>query len=747
MTIVTSSIADIERWLHTSGFSLRSDQFTFSIPGVNSTWPGYGAGSEITKPGFALPDASLATGMRAAIAAWDAIIASDFAEVADNASSRGELRVAYTDMNGAGAYAYSGTPRPPGSSIGDIWINADSQGEDWSAGFAFETLLHEIGHTLGLKHSFEAPVAPTTLDDTRFTVMSYTTSDAVVWSFGINGGGLSAQGSHATAITPMVLDVAAAQAIYGAETTTRIGNDVYTFTQRSPTRQTIYDAGGIDLIDISNFTLASTIDLRSGAYSSLGIMNAQAQIDYWTAIYPSYSNFIANVINGEPELYTYTDNLGIALNTVIEDATGGTGNDLLIGNAVANVLNGGGGNDYLIGNEGNDLLGGGSGSNTLQGGLGDDIYVVSVNGDSVIEFAGEGNDEVRTALAALTLAANVEMLTYTGGSAAALLIGSAIDNVIVGGIGRDQIYGREGHDRLNDGGGTAGNEDTLVGGLGNDVYIVNVRGASTIEYAGEGTDEVQTNFSVYGLQAFIENLTFLDSARHAAGVGNELANRLTGGSGGDDLFGRAGNDILIGGEGTANTLLGQEGDDIYIVGATGDTVIEFAGEGADEVQTWLLNFVLRDNVERLTYSGAGDFTGIGSSDDNRIAGGNGADFLSGLAGGDTLIGGNGSDQLLGGDGSDRFIYNGGETGLDRILDFASGIDKIVLSATGFIHTATFDLAQGDVLTPTTANSTFIFNAGNGILAYDPDGIGAGVAVQLAQLNAGLTLTTSDLLLI
>jgi serralysin len=418
------------------------------------------------------------------------------------------------------------------------------------------------------------------------------------------------------------------------------------------------------------------------------------------------------------------------------------GNDTLLGGILNDVLYGGSGNDTLIGGDGNDALAGGAGVNTLQGGLGNDTYEIENAGDSIVEFAGEGLDEERTALGVLTLATNVENLTYTG-AGSFLGLGNSGDNVITGGTGRDDLYGRDGNDTLVDGGGGAGNEDTLIGGLGNDIYVVGVRGSSTIELAGEGTDEVRTTFSIIALQANLENLTFTDNAVHAAGVGNILDNVITGGTRTDDLFGREGNDTLIGGSGAANTLLGQQGDDTYIVADAGDSVIELAGEGIDTVQTALSIYTLRDNVENLTYTGSGDFTGIGASDANRITGGSGADFLSGLDGNDILIGGSDADLLIGGNGTDQFRYTGGETGFDRITDFSSGNDKIALSSTGFVHTATVDFVSSGAPVAMTANSTFLYDVNSGIVSYDADGTGAGAAVQIAQLNAGLTLAAAD----
>jgi Ca2+-binding RTX toxin-like protein len=423
-------------------------------------------------------------------------------------------------------------------------------------------------------------------------------------------------------------------------------------------------------------------------------------------------------------------------------ASGNGGNDVLFGAEFGDELSGGDGNDVLVGGVGSDLIDGGAGLNQLQGGEGDDVYIVSNAGDSVIEFAGDGIDEERTALTVLTLAINAENLTFTG-SGSFLGLGNASDNIITGGTGRDDLYGRDGNDVLNDGGNNSGNADTLIGGLGNDIYIVGERGSSTIEYAGEGIDEVRTTISIFALQNNVENLTLTDNAVHGAGVGNTLNNVLTGGTGTDDLFGREGNDTLIGGTGAANTLLGQEGDDLYIVAVAGDSVIEFVGEGTDTVQTALLNYTLRDNVEILTFTGSGDFTGVGSVDNNVITAGAGADFLSGLDGNDVLIGGSGGDLMLGGNGADQFRYLGGETGLDRIIDFVSGSDKIALSGTGFVHTATVAFVSSGAPVATTSNSTFLYNVNNGILSYDADGTGAGAAVQLAQLNAGLTLAAGD----
>lgn len=425
---------------------------------------------------------------------------------------------------------------------------------------------------------------------------------------------------------------------------------------------------------------------------------------------------------------------------------GGAGNDVIIGGTGNDVLRGEGENDTLIGGDGNDTLEGGSGVNTMQGGVGDDVYVLANASDSIVEFVGEGTDEIRTSLGVVTMAGQIEALTYTGASTF-LGVGNSGANSITGGLARDDLYGRDGNDTLSDGGGTPGNEDTLLGGLGDDVYLVGVRGSSTVEAVGEGTDTVRTAFSIYGLQANLENLVFTDNATHGAGVGNALANDITGGTGTDDLFGREGNDILRGGSGNANTMLGQEGDDLYISEAAGDSIVEFSGQGTDTVRTITSVFTLPNNVEVLEYAGAATFTGIGNAGNNTLRGGSGGDFLSGLDGNDLIYGGHGADTLLGGAGNDQFRYDGGEAGIDTISGFVAGEDQIAMRDAFFGGVTAYIFVQGSgALTANTTELTFFYHQDTGLIGYDRDGAGGAFAeISLASIGAGQVLTAGSFL--
>ena len=124
------------------------------------------------------------------------------------------------------------------------------------------------------------------------------------------------------------------------------------------------------------------------------------------------------------------------------------GGQSLTGNSFANVMKGGAGDDRLDG---------GLGADTMTGGLGGDLFFVDDGGDQVVELAGEGSDEVRTALAGYLLADNVEWLTGLSGGGQ-VLTGNALDNVIFGGSGNDRLVGALGSDQL-------------IGGFGDDVYV------------------------------------------------------------------------------------------------------------------------------------------------------------------------------------------------------------------------------------------------------------------------------------
>jgi Ca2+-binding RTX toxin-like protein len=232
------------------------------------------------------------------------------------------------------------------------------------------------------------------------------------------------------------------------------------------------------------------------------------------------------------------------------------------------------------------------------------------------------------------------------------IFGTDDAETLTGTAGADQIWGLGGNDRIDGGTGA----DAMFGGLGNDTYIVDNVGDVVSEDPDEGTDTVQTTLNAYALPANVENLTF-SGVGDFTGTGNQLNNVIAGGAGNDNLSGGLGDDTLDG-AGGADTMSGGGGNDTYLVNSIGDVVLENAGEGTDTVETTLNAYALPANVENLTFTGAGNFTGTGNELSNTITGGAGNDTLNGGAGDDVLIGGLGNDRLIGGDGVDTASYAG-----------------------------------------------------------------------------------------
>jgi serralysin len=478
------------------------------------------------------------------------------------------------------------------------------------------------------------------------------------------------------------------------------------------------------------------------------------------------------------------------------DLTGNALSQMISGNAAANLLTSGGGSDYLVGLGGDDVLvGNADAASTLQGGTGNDWYYVSRTGDSVVEAAGEGNDRVLASTSfTLGIGQSVETLNaadpaattainLTGNELAQVIAGNAGANILIGGGGADYLVGAGGDDILV---GNADAASTLQGGTGNDWYYVSRTGDSLIEFAGEGNDRILTSVS-YTLSAGqeIETLSALDpAATTALGLtgnalaqvinGNAGANVLTGGGGNDYLVGLGGNDILVGNADANSTLQGGTGNDWYYVSRTGDSLVEFAGEGNDRILT-SVSYTLSAGQEIETLSAAdqngnaaidlvgNDFAQVifGTNGANGMSGNGGADQLSGFGGEDVILGGDGDDQLNGGgahdvlnggNGADLFVFADtlGGGNVDTIQDFTSGSDRFALDHGVFSGLSTGLLSSSAFVTGTAAQDAddrIIYNQATGELWFDADGNGAGGAVLFATLANQATISAGDFVVI
>jgi Ca2+-binding RTX toxin-like protein len=592
-----------------TGYHWSGNNLTYAFP-TNANWLPSG---EPEKSSFTALSAAQQAAAVSALSAWDSLIAPNFSLTTNTATAN----LKFGNSPEAG-YAYAYYPSDYYVSGGSVWFNPEyDSSTGWNdlvtpkvGTWGYATYIHEIGHALGLDHPGEynggdptyAADALFQQDSVQYTVMSYFKGEDT------GADWIASDGREYDAQTPMLYDVLVIQQIYGADLTTRTGNTtygynsnagewVYDFSQNLHPIICIYDADGIDTLDLSGSNYSCTLDLTPGSFSNTDMM---------------------------------TSNISIAFGTWIENAIGGAKADVITGNSLDNVLMGMAGNDTLNGGAGNDTLDGGTGADTMRGGIGNDTYIVDNAGDVVTEDASAGTDIVKTTLASYTLTANVENLTYTGAGSFSGT-GNDLDNVISTAGAGGTLDGGGGNDTLNGGAGA----DTLIGGAGNDTYIVDNVGDAVVEDANAGNDTVKTSLSTYTLGTNLENLTFIGTGAFT-GTGNAAANVITGG---------AGNDTLDGGTG-ADTLVGGAGNDTYIVDNAGDLVTEAANAGTDLVKTALSAYTLTANVEDLTYTGSGNFSGTGNASANVITAGTGDDTLDGGAGADTLIGGTGNDTYI-----------------------------------------------------------------------------------------------------
>ena len=213
--------------------------------------------------------------------------------------------------------------------------------------------------------------------------------------------------------------------------------------------------------------------------------------------------------------------------------------------------------------------------------------------------------------------------------------------------------------------------DLMIGGAGDDIYIVDNEGDQTIEAVGGGTDTVQSSIT-WTLGAEVENL-ILTGMSATSGTGNELGNVLIGNSADNTLNGGDGDDTLYGAAG-ADTMIGGVGNDTYVIDNAGDTTVEAAAGGTDTVQS-ALTWTLSTEVENLTLIGTAAINGTGNTLANTLLGNSGAN---------TLDGGTGADAMTGGAGNDIYVVdNAGDTTVEAA---AGGTDTVQSALTWTLST-------------------------------------------------------------
>lgn len=397
--------------------------------------------------------------------------------------------------------------------------------------------------------------------------------------------------------------------------------------------------------------------------------------------------------------YTLDANLE-NLTLVGKDSINATGND------VANVL---------TGNEGSNRLDGMAGADSMAGGKGDDTYVVDNSGDVVTEAASSGTDTVESGVD-FTLGENIENLLLigtalngTGNDLGNTLRGNALDNILDGKKGAD----------------------TLIGGAGNDTYLVDHLGDVATEEAGAGIDQVLSAVS-YQLGANIENLT-LTGKSNINGTGNAGDNLLTGNAGNNVLNGNGGRDTLVGGA----------GNDTYEVGNLEVTIVEEAatGGGVDTVKS-ALSYSLAGTagLENITLTGSA-LVATGNEQANALAGNAASNTLEGNGGNDTLSGGDGDDLLLGGGGNDVLNGDSGDDSLDGgegvdILKGGAGDDTY---AVDLLFSASKASLQDTITETSNAGTDTVVLRGSSTL---PIGAALTIGANIENMDASLTGATA-----
>jgi serralysin len=322
---------------------------SFSFPTKGSFYgTNYGSGENVK--GFEAFTSLQSNAVRDILKLYASVSKLSFVEKTESATVHAELRFAETDAAST-AWGYY----PSTSAVGgDSWFNNSKNYYDAPVrgNYAWLTMLHEIGHTMGLKHPHEVRGAfnalPADRDSLEYTVMSYRSY------IGASTGTGYTNSNSSYPQTLMMLDIAAIQKLYGANFATNAGDTVYTWNpttgamsingaaQGNPLGNkifmTIWDGGGNDTYSFANYSSGVTVDLAPGA---------------WTT---TSATQLANLGSGKVAIGNIANALQYQGNaaSLIENVIGTTGADKISGNAAANKLTGGGGNDVLDGRAGAD---------------------------------------------------------------------------------------------------------------------------------------------------------------------------------------------------------------------------------------------------------------------------------------------------------------------------------------------------------------------------------------------------------
>lgn len=311
-----------------------------------------------------------------------------------------------------------------------------------------------------------------------------------------------------------------------------------------------------------------------------------------------------------------------------------------------------------------------------------------------------------------------------------------------GSDGNDDLYGFAGNDVLN----AKGGDDFLVGGEGKDTYDGGAGTADQLSFAdargnpnalggivldatkGKVTDPYGNAETFKNIEEF-RGTQFADSMK-----GSARDERFMGIGGRDIIDGKGGFDIA-----RYNRDETQGG---WGIGITADLSLGTVKDGFGKTDKL-------SNIEGV----------IGTAYDDTLTGNGKNNFLRGEDGADIISGGAGNDTLVGGGDADVFVFDTAlneDNNVDNIQDFSESEDLIhldisiftALSGAGTLGADEFLVVQeGEDVVATTADQRIIYDAVNGDIYYDADGSGAGAMKRFATIEAGLSVTEDNFVVI
>ncbi len=512
-------------------------------------------------------------------------------------------------------------------------------------------LMHELGHVLGLYHSGD----PTPkVNDMRFSIMDYPTET-------LAGSGVPSA-SVKIPLTPGMKDIENLQAnpAYGPS---MLNNTSSTYTFK-PTEITL----GLKEGNVANTITGLDLTAANKTGYVLTIWDGGGTAD---TIDASEMGVTSVNVTLEQEKFGSIGNtvVGIAKNAQIENAKGGSGDDILTGNDQANILEGNAGKDKLIGGKGADTLKGGDNDDTLdggkdgaadilEGGAGFDTYLIHAgehetindsDGKGQIRYTKADGKTVDIILGAFIQVgttnewkhalSNGDVVSFTHNSPWKLTMpdGSILE------LGETFNDGDFGINLVEASPPTPVTTRDIKGDLKPIDFDLATTGEQ-VQY-----DDLYNVITSTTVQANRED-TLLDSAGadHIMGLGgNDYISTYLGGN--DWVQGGAGDDIVnsydavedgidTGISGGNKLIEGNAGADILVSGSGNDTVY-----GGDKIA---LDLAISQGATAEAGVTKGEWLD-GNAGEDTLIGSNTADVLMGGADDDILVGGGGNDTLYG----------------------------------------------------------------------------------------------------